>query len=528
QLTGGIAHDFNNILGVILGNISLLKTEVSTEGKIPKRVDTIQKAAQRAAELTKQLLSFSRKKGVDVCPININRLIQDTDQLISHSITPEVEVEERFSDNLWLTEIDRSDFEDTLLNLILNARDAMPDGGQLTIGTRNCVLDAAFCNQNPEASPGEYVQLSVSDSGIGITSEEMEHVFEPFFTTKPIDKGTGLGLSMVFGFINRSQGHIEVHSEPDIGTTFNLYLPRASNREEQQQQDDINDYQFDETRKRDELILIVDDEPGLLELAQDSLQSQGYRILVASNGKQALELLVNNPDISLLFTDVVMPGGMSGYDLAERATIIHPGLKVLLTSGHAEKTASHDGKADFDADLISKPYSLPELTQHVHSLLGDPGVTATDQDDTSGQAVPPAAGIEWTEDLAISINPIDEDHKVLVELLNRSMLLTRSESAQREFEQVLTELLEHTQYHFKREEAVMQICGYPDIDFHRQIHQFLINQATQKQQQLQSGHLSAEELVDFLSGWLLNHIEVVDRAIAPFCVGKEELVFEAT
>ncbi len=525
QLTGGIAHDFNNILGIILGNVSLLKPEVPTEGKIPKRVHTIEKSAQRAAELTRQLLSFSQKKAVDVRATNINRLIQNMDQLIPGSVTPGVKVERRLSNDLWLTEINQGDFEEALFSLVLNARDAIPDSGRITIETRNSVLDTTYCAQNPEATPGEYVLLSLNDTGMGITDEDQEHIFEPFFTTKPVDKGTGLGLSMVFGFVSRSGGHIEVQSEPGIGTTFNIYIPRAIEKEqEQEHQVSITGSEPEEIPKEGELILVVDDEPGLLELAQDLLQFHGYRVLIASNGKEALKLLVNNPDISLLFSDVVMPGGMNGYDLSEKAIKIHPGLKILLTSGHIEKANSHDNKKHLDANLISKPYSLSDLAQHVCSLLSDSSLHATEQDEVSRQARSSAAGIEWTENLAIDISPIDEDHKMLVELLNRSMVLTDPENAHEEFEQILKELLDYTQYHFKREEALMQACGYDDIDFHCQIHQFLINQVTQKQERFQSGRLSAEELVDFLNEWLLNHIEVMDRSIAPFCKGKDELI----
>ncbi len=232
QLTGGIAHDFNNILGIILGNLELLRGEVSTDGKAPKRVLTIENAAQRAAKLTQQLLSYSRQKGVGVLPTNINGLIQNMGDLISRSVTPEVKVKELLSDNLWLTEIDRSDFEDTMINLVLNARDAMPRGGLLTIETCNYVLNATNCIPDRNATPGEYVQMSLNDTGTGIGDEEQEHIFEPFFTTKPVDKGTGLGLSMVFGFINRSNGFIEVCSQLGAGTTFNLYLPRAKAKEQ--------------------------------------------------------------------------------------------------------------------------------------------------------------------------------------------------------------------------------------------------------------------------------------------------------
>ncbi len=368
QLTGGIAHDFNNILGIILGNLSLLKHEVSNEGKAPGRLDTIEKTAQRAAGLTKQLLGITRKKGVDVDSADISVLIRNMADLISRSVTPEVEVAERLSDDLWLTEIDRNDFGDTLLNLVLNARDAMPNGGRLTIETRNRVLDATYCARNPEARPGEYVQLSLTDTGTGISDEDREHIFEPFFTTKPVGKGTGLGLSMVFGFINRSHGHIDVHSQPSIGTTFDLFLPRVDEKEQLRKPGNNADDHLEKAERGNERILVVDDEPELLELALDFLQSQGYRVLTAGNGRQALELLENNPDISLLFSDVIMPGGISGFDLAQRAKAIHPDLKVLLTSGHTKKAGDHMRE---EFELLVKPYSLEALSHQVRSLLGE-------------------------------------------------------------------------------------------------------------------------------------------------------------
>ncbi len=364
QLTGGIAHDFNNILGIILGNLSLLKRELPAESKALKNASSIEKAAHRAANLTRQILGISRKKRVNVCITDINVLIQNMNNLISRSITPEVEVDEQLSDNLWHTEIDCSDFEDALLNLVLNARDAMPNDGRLTIETRNRVLDSAYCAQHPEVAPGEYVKLSLKDTGNGISAEEQEHIFEPFFTTKAVGKGTGLGLSMVFGFINRSRGHIEVSSELGVGTTFSLYLPRA--KVEQPQHEETIDYQFDEKPVGDELILVVDDEPALVELAKETLQFRGYRVLTASNGKLALEQLDKNPGISLLFSDVVMPGGMNGYDLAEKVVTSHPEIKVLLTSGHTKKE-SQDEKDKYI--LLKKPYSHKTLVYQVRSLL---------------------------------------------------------------------------------------------------------------------------------------------------------------
>ncbi|MCF6281881.1 MAG: PAS domain S-box protein [Candidatus Polarisedimenticolaceae bacterium] len=226
QLTGGIAHDFNNILGIILGNLELLKPLIIGNKDILKRVETINTSAQRAADLTKQLLSFSRSQPELISSTDINEEIGKMGSLIRHSVTPTIEIKHDLADDLWLANIDAGDFHDTLLNLVINARDAMPEGGQLTLKTYNCTLNADYCERNPNTLPGQYVALSVSDSGEGIHTEQLEHIFEPFFTTKEPGKGTGLGLSMVFGFIQRSKGQIKVYSELGVGTTFKLYLPQ--------------------------------------------------------------------------------------------------------------------------------------------------------------------------------------------------------------------------------------------------------------------------------------------------------------
>jgi len=372
QLTGGIAHDFNNILGIILGNLNLLKRDLEGNEKALKRIKSINKTSQRAVDLTKQLLSFSRKQEVKVEPTDINQLIQSNNTLITRSLTPAINIKEYFLDKLWLTEIAPGDFEDVLLNLILNARDAMPDGGKLTIETCNCVLDATYCAQNPEFIEGEYVQFIVSDTGAGIPSDKLEHIFEPFFTTKPEGKGTGLGLAMVYGFINRCKGHIKVYSEVSIGSTFRLYLPRSKSRT-QSVEIPIESGQIQQLslQRGDETILVVDDEEGLLELAKESIQVLGYRVLTALDGEQALKLLVEDPSIALLFSDVVMPGGLNGYELAEQATKKHPELKVLLTSGYTEKAISYSDRARFNFKLLSKPYTQSDLAMNIRTLLGE-------------------------------------------------------------------------------------------------------------------------------------------------------------
>ncbi len=368
QLTGGIAHDFNNILGIIIGNLNLLKGGSPSDDQAFRRMEIIYKSALRAADLTKQLLSFSRKQPMEVTVTDIGRVIRNMDSLIARSVTPQIVVDHHFCEGLWLTEIDCGDFQDALINLIINARDAMPGGGRLTLEADNKVLDDAYCTLNPGATPGEYVQLAVSDSGQGIPHDEHEHIFEPFYTTKEQGRGTGLGLAMVYGFVKRSGGYIKVYSELDVGSTFRIYLPRAKGEEPLAQA--ITE-QSERLPGGTETILAVDDERGLLELAQVILEELGYRVLTATSGRQALQLLAEEPGIALLFSDVVMPGGMNGNELAEQATAVRPALKVLLTSGYTKQTLAHSGQVGVVADLLAKPYTPRELARRIRMLLGE-------------------------------------------------------------------------------------------------------------------------------------------------------------
>jgi len=371
QLTGGIAHDFNNILSIILGNLDLLEQQMmAADSKSHKRVETIKHSAQRATDLTKQLLGFSRTKAGQTVITDINKVIRGMDSMIVRSVTPEVDIERHFTQNLKLTEIDPGDFQDALVNLVINARDAMPNGGQLVMETNNTTLDDEYCAMHPNsnACPGDYVELVISDSGEGIADELLDHIFEPFFTTKPQGKGTGLGLSMVFGFIQRSKGHIDVASEAGVGTTFRLYLPQATGNEHTSE---ITNEQPEALPGGRETLLIVDDEEALLELAEETLRSLGYRVLTIGNGKQALEILADDPAIDLLFSDVVMPGGINGYELAERAAAERPEIKILLTSGYTEKVVARDSQAHFSANLLSKPYRQAELAKRVRKILDE-------------------------------------------------------------------------------------------------------------------------------------------------------------
>ena len=367
QLTGGIAHDFNNILNIILGNLELLNKQIPDDEKARQRVQNIHKSTMRAAELTRQLLSFSRHQAENVTTTNINQLIKEMGNLIAHSVTPQVEIEWHLANDLWSTEIAPGDFEDSLLNLVINARDALSGSGWLSIETVNTTLDDNYCENNPDIEPGDYVQLKISDCGEGMAVEQLEHIFEPFYTTKEQGKGTGLGLAMVFGFIQRSKGHINVESEQGLGTTFRLYLPRSN--EAIRTVAVSTEVAKEVLAEGNETILVVDDEEALLELAEESLLDLGYRVLTAGNGQQALDVLTRESSIDLMISDVIMPGGINGYELAERVTADYPELKVLLASGYTEKITTSENHKRFSLNLLAKPYSQVELAQKVRLTL---------------------------------------------------------------------------------------------------------------------------------------------------------------
>jgi len=368
QLTGGIAHDFNNLLGIILGNLELLESYVGHDEKVNLRIKVIEKAGLRAATLTRQLLSFSRSEATRVTTVNINQAISEMTEIITRSLTPEIEVKYLTSVELWQTEIDNGDFCDALLNLCINARDSITGHGSLTIKTQNKDIDDDFCQHNPGLNPGQFIELSVSDTGEGIPNELKDRIFEPFFTTKDQGKGTGLGLAMVYAFVKRSNGHIKCDSEVGIGTTFYIYLPKKHDNKPAKQQ---NEQPLETVPPGNETLLIVDDEEALRRLAQDILENQGYHILTACDGKQALKLLMQSPEIDLLFSDIVMPNGMNGYELAKQALTIRRDLKILLTSGFAERAEPHDESIQLHTDLLNKPYRQAELIKQIRFTLDE-------------------------------------------------------------------------------------------------------------------------------------------------------------
>jgi PAS domain S-box-containing protein len=368
QLSSGIAHDFNNQLGVIIGYLDFLQEYAGNDEQPRKWVDTATKATLRCMDLTRQLLAFSRRQAREKTVVDLNTTLKDMEAMIARSVTPEVEVQYFLAGDLWPTEIDPGEFQDAILNLVINARDAMPDGGKLLIETGNKALDADYAALNPEIEAGDYVQLMLSDTGTGMDKETLERVFEPFFTTKPEGKGTGLGLAMVYGFTKRYGGHIKIYSEPGAGTTMRLYLPRSMASESAVR---VNNTHKTELPSGSESILIVDDEVTLLHLADEYLSDLGYRTRLAETAAQALAILVGDEQIDLLFSDVVMPGGMNGYELAQQAVEMQSGLKVLLTSGFTSKTIANNDLAQFSAHLLSKPYRKAKLAQRIRLVLDE-------------------------------------------------------------------------------------------------------------------------------------------------------------
>lgn len=368
QLTGGIAHDFNNILGIILGNLNLLERNQELDENCITRIKNIKHSTQRAVELTRQLLRFSSNQVVGTMTTDINRVIRETDSLLRQSLTPSINVEHKLMDNLWLTNINVGEFEDCLLNLALNARDAMSGSGTLSLVTENCTLDENACAHLPDLMPGDYVRLSVSDEGKGISDSMQSRVFEPFFTTKDHADAIGFGLSMVFGFAKRSGGYVTVQSELGAGATFILFLPRSLSKETAAKPDQAQTAEIPGGR---ETILVVDDESAFVDLVKEVLEEIGYKVFTASNGKRAEEVLLRSSKVDLLFSDVVMPGDINGYELAKHAIKINPDIKVLLTSGHTDISLRKNSGEQAELCLLSKPFTLPALAKNIRLMLDE-------------------------------------------------------------------------------------------------------------------------------------------------------------
>jgi PAS domain S-box-containing protein len=363
HLTGGVAHDFNNILQIIRGNLELVASAVS-DPEASERLKNALHGADRAAELTRQLLAFARRQPLEPRVVNLGRLVGDMAEMLRRTLGEAIEVETVIAGGLWNTLADPAQVESAVLNLALNARDAMPMGGRLTIEITNAVLDESYASQEREVEPGQYVMLAVSDTGQGMTAETVSRAFEPFFTTKGEERGTGLGLSMVYGFVKQSHGHAQIYSEPGEGTTVKIYLPRS--RQSPAVATAASNGALTGQR---EVVMVVEDDDLVRASTVGMLRELGYTCIHASDGAGALDKLRAGAKVDLLFTDVVMPGPVKSRDLAREAQALHPGLPVLFTSGYSENAIVHQGRLDEGVQLLSKPFSREDLARKIRSLL---------------------------------------------------------------------------------------------------------------------------------------------------------------
>ena len=370
QLTGGVAHDFNNLLQSILGSIELLQRPagLSDPTRASRLLDMARRAGERGAALTHRLLAFARRQPLAPQVVDVNKLIGSMSELLHRTLGETVEVETVAAAGLWRTQVDPNQLESAILNLAVNARDAMPRGGKLTIETGNTWLDERYAATHAEVVPGQYVLIAISDSGEGMSEETLAHVFEPFFTTKPEGRGTGLGLAQVHGFVKQSSGHIKLYSELGHGTTVKIYLPRYMQADEPQA---VSGPAAANRRDGRESVLLVEDDEDVRLYAAEALETLGYNVFQAAEAQSALHILDEHPGIALLFTDVGLPG-LNGRKLAEEARRRSPNLRILYTTGYARNAVVHNGILDGGVELLSKPFTTEALARKLDQLLGSP------------------------------------------------------------------------------------------------------------------------------------------------------------
>ena len=366
HLTGGVAHDFNNLLQVISGNLQLLRKDVLGNERAERRVENALAGVARGSKLASQLLAFGRRQALEPKVVNLGRFLNGMDDMLRRALGEEIELETVISGGLWNTLIDPSQIENAVLNLAINARDAMNGPGRLTIEAGNALLDDAYARRHADVTAGQYVMIAVTDTGSGIPADVLEKVFEPFFSTKPEGAGTGLGLSMVHGLVKQSGGHIKIYSEVGEGTTVKLYLPRAL-----QNEDAWAEPTQHEIKGGDETILVVEDDDEVRETAVALLTDLGYRVLKASDAGSGLAVIESGVDFDLLFTDVVMPGPIRSPELARRAKDLKPNLSVLFTSGYTQNAIVHGGRLDPGVELLPKPYTREALARKIRHVLAN-------------------------------------------------------------------------------------------------------------------------------------------------------------
>lgn len=522
KLTGGIAHDFNNVLGVILGYSELLRNSLSSEPKLEKYVGEIYDAGERARKLTSKLLAFSRKETTSAEVSDINAVIQGQQHLLEKTLTARIKLETKLAENLWPVWLDKSSLEDAILNMSINALHAMKDGGNFSLETQNAHLGIAE-TQQMDIEPGDYVLLSLTDTGIGMDEMTQQQIFEPFFSTKG-DKGTGLGMSQVYGFVKQSNGTIRLYSEPEHGSQFTIYFPRYV---ESRAVDSVHEVADSvEMPVGNESILVVDDEAPLRELAKEILTNHGYRVLCAEGGVQALDIL-KTETVDLLLTDVIMPD-MDGYQLAAEVERRYPDIVIQVVSGFSD--GSHEGLAnkELHKQRLHKPFSSDALLQRIRKQLDERTKHIQDTVVKASTEFGALQYVEWSEDYSTGIDAIDTDHKIMMSLINRCTDVINSGSEDRkEIRLILDKLLDYKRLHFQREECIMTVCGYPDLNEHKKLHQTLAREVEDKLKEFGLRKLATKSLFNFLINWITEHVIDEKKLFSTCGKGKEELIDQA-
>ncbi|MCR4378374.1 MAG: response regulator [Rhodospirillales bacterium] len=365
RLTGGVAHDFNNLLTVIMGNLQLLERTLQSDEKSLFRLNKVMSAAKSGADLTRRLLTFSRQQVLEIQAVDINEVVREMEQMLFRTMGEDILISTSLSQTPCIGRTDQNQLENALLNLCINARDAMPDGGRLTLETQCRHLDQAYAYRHLELQPGDYVEIAVTDTGMGIPADIKEHIFEPFFTTKHSGKGTGLGLSTIFGFMKQSGGHVNVYSEPGLGSTFKLLVPAAHPATDQpsSQKSDAEPKTIAAT------VLVVEDDDGVRELAVSVLRGAGFTVIEAVTGVEGLKAFQTHPEIDMVFSDVIMPGGMSGPEMVEKIFEVRPDIPVLFASGYAEQALKNRETLLEHAAFLAKPYFASELPMRIRRMM---------------------------------------------------------------------------------------------------------------------------------------------------------------
>ncbi|GHG77445.1 response regulator [Comamonas sp. JC664] len=410
KLTGGVAHDFNNLLQVIGGNLQLLLRDVGDNTQAQRRLTTAIGAVERGARLSSQLLAFARRQPLNPTVINLGRLVRGMDDLLRRALGEDVELETIIGGGLWNTFVDPNQLENVILNLAINARDAMDGQGKLTVEAGNAMLDDHYSQMHPDVAAGQYVLLAISDTGCGMSSEVMERAFEPFFTTKPEGRGTGLGLSMVYGFVKQTGGHVKIYSEVGHGTTIKIYLPRSLQAEMPRAE-----VITEPVEGGSETLLVVEDDAEVRATAVEMLTELGYRVLKASDGQSALAVIQSGIPIDLLFTDVVMPGPVRSPELARQAKALSPDLEVLFTSGYTENAIVHGGRLDPGVQLLSKPYRREDLARKIRQLLAARQQRITEREALNPpRLTPPPVSTPAVEKRQLRILLVEDDENILI------------------------------------------------------------------------------------------------------------------